>query len=194
MRILRALPFVGRLSDCSWDDLSQAFIEVLVVTIFSTMPLWFLPVLSGIFFRESISGYEAIKTGELFLFSTAFVGPLAYIITKNYGERIPSDRNESALIRYSIRFPHGTEFVFTCVAICLISSFAFLVLRNPFFQSNEISKLIDYNGVVKFSWITSIISTIVFYCACAYRNGFESIARTMTDQERSFADEWKASK
>ena len=158
------------------------------------MPLWFLPVLSGIFFRESISGYEAIKTGELFLFSTALVGPLAYIITKNYGEKIPKDKNGSALIRYSIRFPHGTAFVFTCVTICLVSSFAFLVLRNPLFQSAEISKMIYYDGVVSLSWLTFIISTIVFYCACAYRNGFDSIAKTMTDQERSFADEWKASK
>lgn len=157
------------------------------------MPLWFLPLLSGIFFMKPVSGYEAIRTGELFLFSTALVGPLGYIISKNYGEKAPSD-GKPALMRYAIKFPYGAGFIFACVGISLVSSFAFLVLRNPFFQSSEISKLINYDGVIDLSWITFVLATLILFCAIAYRNGFDSIARTMSDQERSFSDEWEAQK
>lgn len=194
MRFLRMLPFLGRLQDCSLEDLKEALVEVIVATIFSTMPLWFLPVLSGVFFRQPITGAEAVRTGELFLFSTALVGPLGYIISKNYGEKEPNGSPSHGLIRYSIKFPYGAGFIFACVAICLVSSFAFLVLRNPFFQSSEISKLINYDGVIGLSWFTFISATLIFFCACAYRNGFDSIARAMTEQERTFADEWKANK
>ncbi|WP_426185916.1 hypothetical protein [Rhizorhabdus sp. FW153] len=194
MRLLRALPFMGRLSDCSAEDRREAFVEVLLATLFSTMPLWFLPLLSGVFFLKPVTGYDAIRTGELFLFSTALVGPLGYIISKNYGEKSPVGGAGNRLLRYSIKFPYGAGFIFACVAICLVSSFAFLVLRNPFFQSSEISKLINYDGVISLSWFTFCLSTLILFCAMSYRNGFDSIARTMSEQERSFAADWEAQK
>jgi hypothetical protein len=194
VRFFRVLPFVGRLPDCSWEDLKEGLIEVALATLFATMPLWFLPLLSGVFFYKPVTGYEAIKTGELFLFSTALVGPLGYIISKNYGEKSPPGYSSHGLLKYSIKFPYGIGFVFACVGICLVSSFAFLVLRNPFFQSSEISKLINYEGVIGLSWLTFVLATLIFFCAVAYRNGFESIARTMSEQERSFSTEWEARK
>lgn len=191
---LRFVPFLGRLNECSGSDLKEAGTEVVVATIFSTMPLWLLPVLSAILFVHPVTGYEAIRTGELFLFSTALVGPLAYIISKNYGERHGDNAAKVPLLNYSIRFPYGPGFILACVAISLISSIAFIVLRNPFFSETDLSKVINYNGVIELSWGTFISATMLFFCATAYRNGLDNVVRVMPTQEQEFVKEWEERK
>lgn len=61
-------------------------------------------------FLKQTPSSDAMQTGELFLFSTALVGPLIYIITKNYGER--DDSESHSLLKYRISFPYGSLFVF----------------------------------------------------------------------------------
>jgi hypothetical protein len=190
----RFAPFVGRLPECSGSDLKEAGTEVLVATVFSTMPLWLLPVLSAVLFVHPVSGYEAIRSGELFLFSAALVGPLVYIISKNYGERHDNGSVRVPLLHYSIRFPYGQGFIYACVAICLISSFAFIVLRNPLFSDTNLSRVINYDGVIGLSWATFVSATIIFYCATAYRNGIDNIVRVMPSQEEDFVREWEMRK
>lgn len=187
---IRLVPFVGRLPECSLEDIKDAATEVSIATAFATMPLWLLPVLSAILFKEPVTGYEAIKTGELFLFSTALVGPLVYIISKNYGEKT-SRGEDRGFLRYSIRFPYGQGFVYFCVAICLISSFAFIVLRNPLFKESELARMINYDGVITLSWACFVLATIIFFCATAYRNSLDNIPRVMPKQERDFIHEWE---
>lgn len=190
MAWFRCVPFVGRLTECSSADIREAATEVVVATAFSTMPLWLLPFLSAILFVNPVTPYEAVRTGELFLFSTALVGPLVYIISKNYGEKSQNDQS-SGFLRYSIKFPYGQGFVFFCVATCLVSSFAFIVLRNPLFKESEISKIVNYAGVVTLSWVCFILATIIFFCATAYRNSLDNIARVMPEQERDFIRQWE---
>lgn len=186
----RLVPFIGRLPECSVDDLKEATTEVLVATIFSTMPLWLLPMLSAVFFKEPVTGYEAIRTGELFLFAAALVGPLVYIISKNYGERTHGE-DARGFLNYSIKFPYGQGFIYFCVAICLVSSFAFIVLRNPLFKESELAKMINYAGVIGLSWVCFVLATIIFFCATAYRNSLDNIPRVMPKQERDFIREWE---
>lgn len=188
-RWFRAIPFVGRLIDCSRRDLKEAATEVIVATAFSTMPLWLLPVLSTPFFRSPVTGYEPIKTGELFLFSAALVGPLIYIITKNYAER--TGRTERGFLDFSIRFPHGASFIYACIAICLLSSFAFYVLRNPLLQDTKFLGLINYDGVVTASWITFAFATGVYFCATAFRNSLEDIGGRLKSDEIDFLRKWE---
>lgn len=193
LRWIRFLPFFGRLPDCSPKDIKHAAIEVFVATAFSTMPVWFLPLLSPVFFNNPITSSQAIRSGELFLFSAGLVGPLMYIITKQYGES-KSANSKSSFLNYVIYFPYGQWFVFISLAICFISSIAFFVLRNPLFNETQLSLLINYDGVIKFSWFTFIISTIVFFCATAYRNSIENVNRIAPNQEREFSRDWERNK
>ncbi len=186
----RTVPFVGRLPECSASDLKEAATEVAVATVFSTMPIWLLPLLSPILFTKFVTAYEAVRTGELFLFATALVGPLVYIISKNYGERLPDDRS-NPFLRYSIKFPYGQGFVYFCVAICLLSSFAFIVLRNPLFKETELAKSINYDGVISLSGACLVLATLIFFCATAYRNSLDNIPRVMPRQERDFVEQWE---
>lgn len=189
--IFKYIPFVGRLPDCSGKDLWEAFLEVGIATAFSTMPIWLMQLIGPMFFRIDIPE-KSIQTGELYLFSAALVGPLIYIITKNYGERDEGSRNK--FLMYKISFPYGSGFVFYSVAICVLSSIAFTVLRNPVFGEAELSKIINYPGVVYFSWWTFWISIIVFFCATAYKNSIENIGDALRGNERQFANEWNSQK
>ena len=192
MGFFRYVPFVGQLPDCSWNDLKDAFVEVLIATAFSTMPIWFLPVLGQAIFTVPISSNDAVRTGEYFLFSAALVGPLIYIITKTYGER--DDAPKTPFMRYKIHFPFGSWFVFVSVGICLLSSVAFTILRNPLFKQTELAKIINYNGVITASWVTFIVATVIFFCATAYRNSLEHITDRLPNQERDFVNQWENSK
>ncbi|MCB8881952.1 hypothetical protein ACELLULO517_17035 [Acidisoma cellulosilytica] len=191
---IKFCPFIGRLSYCSRDEISDAIIEVVVATIFSTMPLWLLPLLSHAIFKVAVSAWEGIRTGELFLLSAALVGPLIYIITKGYGVRNSDSVSGHPLKLYSIRFPYGAGFIFVCFAICILSSFAFFVLRNPLFSQNELSTFIDYNSVANVSIITFLFSTLIFFCATAYRNSMDHPAAQMAKSENDFVRKWEDQK
>lgn len=187
------MPFVGRLGECSSDDLLEAGKEVLVATLFSTMPLWLLPLLSAIVFVNSVSTFDAVKTGELFLFSTALVGPLVYIIGKNYSVE-DSSKKPLGFLQSSIRFPYGQGFVWFCIAICLISSVVFILLRNPLFSQGDLAKIINYDGVITLSLGCFTISILVFFCATAYRNSLDNVVRAMPKQEAEFSRQWEESR
>lgn len=190
-RILRYIPFVGRLPECRFKDIKEAAIEVIIATIFSTMPIWFLRIVGPLFLKQTPAS-DAIRTGELFLFSAALVGPLIYIITKNYGEK---DEAESlAFKQYRISFPYGAGFVFFSVFLCFLSSLSFTVLRNPLFKQDQLNALINYDGVITVSWWIFWISILVFFCATAYRNSIEHVGDSLRSDERDFAKEWERNK
>lgn len=191
LQFLRLLPFVGRLPECSSKDIFQAGLEVGIATVFSTMPLWFLKVVGPMFLKRTPES-DAMQTGELFLFSAALVGPLIYIITKNYGEK---DENEShSLIKYRISFPYGSLFVFFSIFLCFISSISFTILRNPLFEKDQLNSIINYDGVIVGSWWTFGLSVLIFFCATAYRNSIEHIGESLRGSERDFALEWEKRK
>lgn len=143
---------------------------------------------------KPVTGYEAIKTGELFLLSTALVGPMIYIIHKKYGEMESSPDRPNSFINYSVNFPYGLGFITLCFGICLVSSVVFYLLRNPVFDASEIAKLIDYNGVINLSWVTFLLATAIFFCATAYRNSLDNVSRVMPNQEAAFVREWQKKK
>ena len=158
------------------------------------MPLWFPPLIGSLLFNRPVSVYDDIKTGELLLLSSAIVGPLVYIITKGYGEKERDKSGNDGFLYYTINFPYGIGFVFACIMICLISSFAFYVLRNPLIEQNELVKLVNYGGVIKVSWATFISSTVIFFCAMAYRNSLQNITGVMPSEEEDFVRQWENQK
>ena len=126
---IRWLPVVGRLVDCSYENLRLAFYEVFATILFATTPIWLLPTVTPLFLNVPLSLQQTISTGELFIYSAALAGPLAYIITKRYGSlEFPT---EGRSISLTISFPYGGAFVIFCIVMCMISCVAFTVLRLP---------------------------------------------------------------
>lgn len=90
---LYLVPFTYEFHKCSFDDFREAWIELLVMTFFSTMPLWIMAILGPVIFQTDISFTDqllsTISGGELFVYCAALIGPLIYIITRRYGDALP---------------------------------------------------------------------------------------------------------
>src|SRR5919106_5043011 len=87
-RILRSLPFVNDLIAARGRDHLEALKEVLLNVLLSTMPIWFGAFLM---MTQPTSGSYLdnldinLRSGELYLYSTALLAPLYYFIFLEYG-------------------------------------------------------------------------------------------------------------
>ena len=188
------VPLIGRLPDCSAADLWQAALEVIASTFFATMPLWFLPLLGRYLFKENPSLHDAAKSGELFIYAAALSGPLVYIITKKYGSLTPVGRADGSHFPVTISFPYGGLFVIIAAILCIISGFAFTILRNPAFATVEDVGRLNTDGIATLSWAAFWVSTGILFCVSAYRNLLENVARAQPTQEEEFVADWLGNK
>ena len=196
--IISRVPFVGRLSEVSKEDLTQAFYETLTTMVFTTMPFWILPVLGLFIFRPRPSFDQAFENGEGLVFAAALLGPLFYVLTKRYGRwslrRTPDDERSNPL---SVSFPYGIGFVAIIALTCVISGFAFALLRK-----GPISSDIYLPGVEVLSWVLVGVATITFFAVTAYRNmlddlasdNAEKVVEQQSDSENKFIESWLGEK
>jgi hypothetical protein len=189
--ILYLVPFAHEFHKCSLRDFREAGTEALITTVFSTMPLWIMPVLGPIIFSTDISFVDhllgTIRGGELFVYCAALVGPLIYIITRRYGE-VSRDNNRFS---FSIQFPHGVAFVLFSALICLFAGFAFSLMKNPVFIPKETSVKFNPEGIF---WASTIVYFFSLYCifsASAYRNAMSGFVRDGRFEEDAFSAAWE---
>lgn len=166
------IPLLGRLREVPREGLLQALYETLTTILFATMPFWILPVLGYFMFTPKPSLDEAFKNGEGLVYAAVLLGPLFYVLTKRYGRwalrRADRERNASAL---SMSFPYGTAFVAITALTCVISGFAFALLRRGLASPD-----INRPGIETLSWILVIGSTVIFFLITAYRNMLDDLA------------------
>jgi hypothetical protein len=176
--------------DCSASDLMNALYEVSSATFFATMPLWFLPTIGRFFFAGPTSLSDALKTGELFIYSAALSGPLVYIITKRYGEFSPWKKPGGPSFPLTISFPYGGLFVTFSAVMCIVSGFAFAILQNPVFETEADLARFNPSGIISLSTWCFWLSTAVLYCVTAYKNMLEQAGRAAAGEEDKFVDAW----
>jgi hypothetical protein len=195
--VYRLLPLARESNKCSPTDFRDAFIELSITTIFSTLPIWFpwfwsSLIQSNLSFSDQLRG--TIRGGELMVYCAALVGPLVFIISKRYGER----RQEPGF-PFVIAFPHGIEFVVGSALICIfasggISALKFSVLTGYPIKLNE-------HGVIWTSACLYGVSLYFFFFASAYRNamssataenGTSAIEKSQMLEEEKFTEEWEA--
>jgi hypothetical protein len=178
---------------CSPRDLKEATTELLVTTVFSTMPLWIMPLLGPLIFTTKVSFVEhlvgTINGGELFVYCAALVGPLVYIITRRYGE-ISRDNNRFS---FTIAFPNGIGFVLASAVICIFAGFAFSLMRNPIFDLHA-PDAVSFNtrGIFWTSIVLYLISLYCVFSASAYRNALSEFVRDGSNDEAAFSIAFEA--
>lgn len=172
--VWRKIPFVGELGECSRKDVGHAFIEVVVTALFSTLPLWLLPLFGHFMFKSNANmlanTYALAKDGELFLYAAACLGPLMFIIARRYGEI----RRQNTWPSLSIQFPYGMWFLFSILGIGIFCGLAFGILRLPGVQG--IKNLVDPSNTIKVSFFCYLFSLFLLFVASAYRNRFEEFS------------------
>lgn len=193
--VFSSIPIVGQLSHCSKVHLREAAYEVGCIILFSTLPLWFFPSISAIIYIKDFDVSEFISQGELFIYAASFCGTMVYIISKQYGQfQRATELGSGPPLGVTIRFPYGGLFVTTSAIICMISAAAFFSLRtfDEFRGSSALS--LDLGGVRILSWALFVVSTVLFYCATAYRNLIDTAGGYRAEPADDILNEWKASK
>ena len=173
-------------------DFFDAIREILSVLFFGFMPI----TLGLLFAWLSPSGDVAqfalgfLASGEALLLSTALVGPLIYVLFKNYGE-FP---NLSSLIRnydkfpdtISIKFPFGWFFVLIIISICVISASVFGY--NSALSGG--SKILP-EKIRTLSVIVILLSLSIFFFVSIVRNNVVGgAAKLMRADTKTYLDDW----
>jgi hypothetical protein len=188
---LYIVPFSRDFAKCSFPDFREAWAELCITTIFTTMPLWIMPLIGPIIFQTDISFFghleKTIAEGELFIYSAALLGPLIFIITRKYGEVSKSSRNFSLVIA----FPHGLAFVLFSAVICVFAGFAFSLMKNPVLNAHESTIKFNLTGIFWASVCAYLFSLYCFFAASTYRNAMTGFVKSARSDEDTFASEWE---
>lgn len=193
------VPIYGQLINSDRKSMRAAFYELGVATIFSLFPIWFYPIVMKVSFQHSFwsSADAFIRNGELFLFSSALVGPLIYSITKKYGvdesDEADSDGN-SEVSNYriprikSIQFPYGFWFVFFSIIICIFASifFGFMRVSPTGFPSMNL----DRNTLFNVSILMYLFTLSCYFCVSVYRLNLETTTEVFGEDTRELIDRW----
>lgn len=191
MRLTKRLPIVGRLWECRWTHLREAFYEVGCVILFSTLPLWFFPLISWAMLTVGFSMSETVENGELLIYAASFSGTMVYFISKRYGSfQTHSEAGEGPPLAISISFPYGGLFVIVAALICMFSAAAFFILKTFDRLPAQAAIAVSELGTARLSWILFIISSILFYCAVAYRNLLDDNRSYKLQTQRDLLADW----
>lgn len=196
--VIGRTPLIGRLREVPKEAVQQACYETVTTVCFATMPFWILPVLGYFMFNPKPSIDEAFKNGEGLVYAAVLLGPLFYVLTRRYGRwafrRADREMLAGAL---SMSFPYGTAFVAITAFTCVISGFAFALLRRGLSTPD-----IDRLGIQTLSWILVIGSTAIFFLITAYRNMLDDLAANKAEtvieeqprSEDAFLGNWLGAK
>jgi|HubBroStandDraft_6_1064221.scaffolds.fasta_scaffold554790_2 hypothetical protein len=189
---LYLVPFTYEFHKCSFDDFREAWIELLVMTFFSTMPLWIMAILGPVIFQTDISFTDqllsTISGGELFVYCAALIGPLIYIITRRYGETSQDQQRFSVVIA----FPHGLTFVLFSALICVLAGIIFSLMKNPVLTSHDQVIRFNQSGIFWSSIGVYVFSLYCFFSASAYRNAMAGFMSAGHTDEDTFAAAWES--
>lgn len=191
--MLRKLPFFGSLANTRKTSVILALQEIAISTIFATIPIWFFPAIYTSFFNNSPSFAKnvaaSIEQGDLYIYSSAIVGPLIFAITYNYAawdEENPSP-NASRLGKLTFAFPHGIFFFFSSIFVSMITAICFGLLR--FESSGFISAPLNKDSLLEFSMYLYVFSLVCLVLVTIYRNDL-SRPPSHDSGEKAFIEEW----
>jgi hypothetical protein len=179
---MRGIPLFGTLPDTRRSDHWEAFTEVSVNILLSTVPIWFGVIIGRVFdieHRASTTLFgiivENLRSGELFLYATALLAPLYYFIFRDY--------------RGSRRFPSSGAFMLLSALILIISGGLFAIERAE--STLTQIKFLDHSSIFFLSWWMYIFAIIIVYIAHVYKNLMEGGASSITSsQTQDFVNEF----
>jgi hypothetical protein len=175
----RFLPKFARLRACSSEDFVEARSEVFVIVLSALLPMW-LCIFLALFSLKVNALTDFVKsyttTGDALLTSCALIGPLTYVLWRQYGE-LPS--------HLTMRFPYGLGLSLSVLAIWAISGSAFGYSRNA-------SPLLNGSSTTLLSLFVLFFSIAVLYFATVLRNNIDRIDASvlMHDEQEDFVKEF----
>lgn len=194
--LFKFLPLVGGIFEAKPQSRRAALLELSISTLFSTSPLWFFPLLAAVFIRSSPSFVEnvhsSISQGDLFIYSTALVGPLIFAITKNYAvwNDEHSSPNASRFGKLTFEFPSGMWFFLISLAICAVAAFCFGLLRLS--SMGLILVEINTENMLITSGLLYGFTLICLYAVSVYKNELENFSGQGNSDTHDFVKQWNS--
>jgi hypothetical protein len=191
-RLFRSIPLFGGLASARRSSITAAVREVFITTLFSTLPIWLFPTLFTIGFLDASSWtnnvYSAVSQGDLYVYSSALIGPLIFAITVNYADWDKENRSPSAsrLGSITFAFPYGVWFVLISLLVAMVSVICFTLMR--FESAGFITARLNYDSLVSVSMWIYLVSLICLFLVSVYRNDLSN--PKIDDSAKSFIEEW----
>ena len=196
-RTVARLPICGQVFLARSDSLKAAATELLVITLFSLLPIWLYPGLLYLLADKPFweTAKSCVERGELYLYSAALLGPLIYSVSKQYGahggdvtdELEPKRRSFPRIV--SFQFPHGISFSVAALLVCVFSAGAFALVRA---RSDEFFVYtLNEETTLTFSVLLYCFTLFCLFCALVYRLDLEVISNRFEDDTKELSDQWR---
>ena len=167
---LRRLPFMSTLLDARSSDYAEAFKEVGLNVILSTVPIWL-----GAFFLSInvhsqnylINVLSNLQSGELYLYSTAMLAPLYYFLFKEYAG--------------TSQFPGVRLFMIICLLLTILAAGLFGLRSARVLLGVPLP--LDESKIFRWSALIYGSSILLAYIAHVYKNFVEAGAADLQRSE-----------
>lgn len=189
------MPLIGGLADARSSSVRAAIKEVGITTLFSTLPVWFFPTLYTLAFLDASSWrsniHSAISQGDLYIYSSALIGPLIFAITVNYADwgRETASPNVSRIGSITFALPYGVWFVLISFLIAMIAVFCFTLMR--FESAGFIKARLNYDSLITVSMLVYPVALVCLFLVSVYRNDLANQSSIDSDT-KEFIDEWNS--
>lgn len=193
-RIIRSIPLLGRLCDSKRSSISAASKEIVISTLFSTLPIWFFPTIYTFFFKDTppllTNMKSSVDQGDLYIYSSALIGPLIFAITYNYAEWGDQNNSPSAsrIGKLTFVFPYGLWFFCISIFISMIAIICFGLMR--FESSGFISAKLNKDSLLNVSIVMYLASLICLFLVSVYRNDLADVSNNDSGATKDFVNDW----
>ncbi|MGP4806476.1 hypothetical protein ACSV5G_22160 [Agrobacterium cavarae] len=188
------MPLIGELPNSNWSSIKSAIVETALSTVFSTVPIWFFPLISALFLSTKVtfgeSVYATVSQGDLYIYAASLVGPLIFAITANYAswDDRGASPGTSRLGKLTFAFPYGTWFFIISIIVCAMAAICFGIAR--FSTTGVIAAELNIDNLFKFSVAIYAFSIFCLFCVTVYRNELASGKFNDAESTREFLEEW----
>lgn len=152
-------------------DFKEAFIELIISLIVSTMPIWGLYIAMSIdksIFFDLDRFYSIVKNGELFIYSATMLAPILYLLIK---------KREHEKEFYAKPF-----FIIFVVVITVIATITISMQRMR-------QVIISDSAVIGSLWLFGISIFILYVALVIHNSLMPDPTAVMRDGEKSFLDQ-----
>lgn len=180
-------------SDLQWPKLkTPSWIKVLLrhkrdsseefafLFFFGLMPVWLGTVINYVVGKDvTVYLKSYLYSGEALLISAATIGPLIYLIFKDYEKRQDG---------FSKSFPGSRVLALTILVICLVSA-CILGLKSGGVSVASMSA----DALWFVSFVITLVSILVWFAVITIKNSLEYAApQVMRQDTTDFLEEWRA--
>ena len=160
-------------------DATKEFSSVLIAAF---LPIWLSIILSWLSPKANVSKFatEFLSSGEALLISAALVGPLIYVLFKQYGN-MPRD--------LSLRFPFGW-FIISMISVILVTSAGVFGYKSATPRADNIAP----DNMFLLSVVVLVTSLIILLLVYIIRNHMEEPpSKIMRAETSEFIESWDES-